>query len=76
MVRTSLNPYKELANGIILRAAKDYRRALRIQRRYPWSEIAEVRIDEIEGFFHSEWYEVLTEVDGEMLMEKLREEYR
>ena len=76
MKKTTPDPYKELANAVIIRAAKDYRRALRIRLRYPWSDTAAMRIEELEGFFLSEWFEALTNVDGEILMKKLREEFR
>ncbi len=74
MKKPELDPYQELANAIIVMAAKDYRHALRIQRRNPDSKAAQIKIDEIERFFRSEWYQVLTNVDGEMLMRRLREE--
>ena len=74
MRKTKLNPYQELANAVIVLAAKDYRHALRIQRRNPWSKAAQSQIDSLERFFRSDWYEVLTEVDGEMLIRRLREE--
>ena len=68
------NPYQELANAIVVIATKDYRHALRIRRRNPDSQAAKIKIDKIERFFRSEWYKVLTKVDGEMLIKKLREE--
>ena len=74
MRKPELDPYQELANAIVIMAAKDYRHALRIQRRNPGSQAAKMKIDEIEHFFRSEWYQVLTNIDGEMLIKKLREE--
>lgn len=74
MRKPKLNPYQELSNAIIVMAAKDYRHALRIQRRNPDSQAARIKIDEIERFFRSDWYRLLTNVDGEMLIKKLREE--
>ena len=74
MKRPELDPYQELANAIVVMAAKDYRHALRIQHRDPDSQAARIKIDEIERFFRSEWYRLLTDVDGEMLIKKLREE--
>ena len=74
MKRPELDPYQELANAIVIMAAKDYRHAFRIQRRNPDSQAAMIKIDEIERFFRSEWYRLLTDVDGEMLIKKLREE--
>ena len=74
MRKPELDPYQELANAIVIMAAKDYRRALRIQRRNPGSHAAKIRIDEIERFFRSEWCMVLTAVDGNALIARLKEE--
>ncbi len=69
-----MDPYENLANAIVLQAAKDYRRALKPLIKNPHSLSAMAVVNEIERFFRSEWYETLTLVDGEMLMRKLREE--
>lgn len=74
MKKPEFDPYQELANAVVIMAAKDYRHALRIQRRNPGSQAAKTLIDDLERFFRSEWYQVLTNVDGEMLIRKLREE--
>lgn len=58
-----LPPEQLLANAIILQAVNDYR--ARSDKR---------TIDEIERFFRSEWFAMLTKLDGEALLEKLREE--
>lgn len=56
--------YQDLANGIIEQAAKDYVEALQLDD--------ERTIRECERFFMSTWFEVLTEMDGEVIMEKLQ----
>ena len=62
-----------LCNAIIEQAAKDYRNAL-----------AKIRVDgkpsswviqDCENFFHSQWFSELTNVDGDYLIRKLREEF-
>ena len=63
-----MNGYKELANAIILQAAKDYRKALKHDERG--------RKREIERFFRSEYFTVLTNVSGEMPIRKLRAEVK
>ena len=35
---------------------------------------AQYRGSKLEGFFRSEWYGILTDVDGEYLMERIRKE--
>ena len=66
--------YTELANAIVIQAAKDYRKALKILKRYPRYEPAKAVVAEVEEFFRSDWYRMLTSVDAEMLMRKIRRE--
>jgi len=58
-----LNPYEELANAIILQAVKDYRLT-----------DDERELQEIERFFRSGWFGVLSKVDPEFLIKELRKE--
>ena len=65
--------YQNLANLIVIQAVNDYRAALRgisYNRRS-----TEANIKELEEFFRSDYYELLTKVKGEYLIEKLKEEY-
>ena len=55
--------YEKLAEAIILQAVKDYRDSCSYQMRCS-----------IERFFRSEWFMVLTTLDGEMLIKRLRNE--
>ena len=57
-----------LANGIIVQACEDYRAALKLDDKQS--------ITEIERFFRSEWYKMLTSIDGEYLIAKLRKEQK
>ena len=67
-------PYENLANAIIISAAKDYRVALRRQIRHPGGQEAKHTVDRLESFFRSAWFGVLTDVDGEYLMARIRKE--
>ncbi|MBR3538958.1 MAG: hypothetical protein IKN79_07790 [Eubacterium sp.] len=67
-------PYENLANAIILLAVKDYRKAMRTLRRRPDCISARMQRDEVERFFLSDWFAKLTTLDGENLMNRLREE--
>ena len=58
-----MDPYESLANAIVLQAVKDYRLT---------DDKAE--IEELERFFRSGWFGVLTKVDPEYLIDKLRKE--
>ncbi len=64
--------YERLANAIIIQASKDYMTSLRKKKRNTGSASAEHDIRECERFFRSGWYQVLTSVDGEYLIAKLR----
>lgn len=61
--------YEDLANAIIVQASRDYVGLL--QGATPTTE---VNIFETEKFFKSEWFRVLTKIDGETMMDKLRRE--
>lgn len=58
-----MNPYEELANAIVLQAVKDYRLT-----------DDETELAEIERFFRSGWFGVLSKVDPEYLIRNLRKE--
>ena len=58
-----MDPYQELANAIVLQAVKDYR-----------LHDNEQELARIERFFRSDWFSVLTNVDPETLITKLRKE--
>ena len=65
---------EDLAIGIIVMAATDYRLALRQLKRNPRNRAALEMVRDCELFFQSEYYETLTKVDGGYLIRKLREE--
>ena len=58
-----MNPYENLANAIVLQAVKDYRLT-----------DDEAELAEIERFFRSDWFGVLTDVDPDYLIRRLRKE--
>ena len=66
--------YQILANAIVEQAVKDYRDALRRLKKNPNSKGAMADAMEIEKFFHSPWYGVLTQVDPDYLIDRLRKE--
>ena len=66
--------WEDLANAIILQAVEDYRRARRIIRKRPDHQGAWKIIRETERFMKSRWFAQLTDIDGETLLRKLKEE--
>ena len=73
-IDTELAWEQGLANAIVIQATEDYRRALRRLRRDPRHKDSLILKDSCERFFRSQWYGVLTDADGEMLMQRIREE--
>ncbi len=67
--------YLDLANAIVVQAANDYRNALdgfvSFSKRPP-----EYHIKKIEKFFRSRYFRMLTKIDGEYLIERLRNEHK
>ena len=68
------NPYEDLANAIIIKACNDYRTALKRVKKNPENKDAINEALSLERFFKSPWYQVLTSVDGEFLIRKIRAE--
>ena len=66
--------FENLANAIVLQAVKDYREAIKKLKKNPESKEAEGAKIGVELFFRSTWYELLTDVDPEMLLERLQGE--
>ena len=62
-----MNGYEELANAIVLQAVNDYRLARK--KKESAKQVASVQ------FFRSKWFAVLTNIDGRLLEQKLKEEY-
>lgn len=70
------DPYERLANAIVLQAVFDYRVALKKIKAHPKNQEAINEALEIEKFFRSGWYSILTDVDGEYLIRRLQDEIR
>ena len=70
------DPYERLANAIVFQAVSDYRVALKKIKAHPKNREAISEALEIEKFFRSGWYSILTDVDGEYLIRRLQDEIR
>lgn len=71
---SDITNYENLANAIILQAVKDYRIALKCLKINPNNRDALADKGEVERFFRSQWFSVLTSIDGEMLIRSLCQE--
>ena len=69
-----MDGYQCLANEIILMAYNDYRAELKTLKKYPRNENSLQNIKILECFFRSGWYEMLTTVNAEYVMNKIKEE--
>ena len=66
--------YERLAEQIIIRAAKDYRNDLKRLYKYPENPTALATKEEIEMFFYSQWFTVLTKVNPNVIIKGIQEE--
>ena len=71
--RDAYNPYEELGNAIILQAAKDY-----VHYRKKFNKFHKdtdfFRMKECENFFHSDWAQLLTDLDPAVIIKKIKKE--
>lgn len=67
-----MDPYHELANAIVMQAVKDYRKALKYYFLRPQRKEYQQDVEELERFFTSEWFQLLSELDGPALMHRVR----
>lgn len=74
-VNPMLYAAEELANAIIIQAAKDYRAAMKDLWFCPRNAKARHIIIECENFFKSPYFNMLTSISGVWLMNKLKEEF-
>ncbi len=66
--------YQKLANAIILQAVKDFRPAYRRLKRFPNDSAAQSTVREITKFFCSDYFCVLTDLDGPALLQRIMRE--
>ena len=64
------NNIKQLMAAIVVRAVKDYSKIL---RKTKLTDKDKAKKLELEQFFRSEWGELLTELDGEFCINKIKE---
>ena len=69
-----MSPYEKLANAIILKAVDDYRSALRKLNRREDDISALSTVREVERFFRSKRFADLCNLDGEILIDRLKGE--
>jgi len=65
-------PWRELACSIMLQASNDYLECLAQRKTQPNSKYWNGQVQELEAFFRSDFYTLLTTVDPELLMNTLQ----
>lgn len=70
----SLDPYEALANAVVLQAVKDWRESAKKVSRGRRNINAQAMKDECERFFTLSYFNTFTELDGNMLLMKLKQE--
>lgn len=69
------NPYEELANAVIIQAAYDYCAMLEQRRYYIRNSWFMREMQELEAFFLSEQFQMLTAVSGAYLLGRMQTEF-
>ena len=67
--------YENLANAIVIQAVDDYRRVIR-GKRVMEDYKNKITIESLDKFFLSGWFYMLTNVDGQTIINRLRREYQ
>ena len=73
-----MDPHKALANAIVKQAVIDWRKAMKCMQNNPKKKKKQDALTDIadtESVFLSEWFELLTDVDGKALLSLLRKEF-
>ena len=66
--------YENLANAIVVRAVDDYRESRKKLKKDLGNEKAIPMMLDVIRFLRSDWYQMLTTVDGEIILKHLQEE--
>lgn len=66
--------YENLANAIVVRAVDDYRESRKKLKKDLGNEKAIPMMLDVIRFLRSSWYQMLTTVDGEIILKHLQEE--
>lgn len=68
-----MKPYETLAHAIIMQAVADYKKALNKLQKRKRNKEAKGTKQECERFFRSRWFSQLSNIDGEYLIRKVKE---
>lgn len=66
--------YENLANGIIIQAVEDYRKAYSAYLRDPHNKLVYDQCEDLRRFFSSDWCHQLTSADCVLIQKKIEQE--
>lgn len=69
-----MNPYEKLAMAIVWQAVRDWKSATKRLKRHPDNFDARKMQEDAERFFRSRWFSILTDMDGEAFLGRLKKE--
>ena len=64
--------FENLANAIIVQAVIDYSRVLNAMAKHPCDQYTQDCYKELERFFHSEYFQILSNIDPDYLIEQTK----
>lgn len=67
-----IEPFQRLANAVVEQAARDYCEARKKLKAKPEDVVAAANASELERFFHSREFAVLTNLDADVLLAALQ----
>lgn len=70
----SYDPYQALANAIIVTAAEDYKLLYEQSLVNPNNRSVRMKRTHLEKFFYSDLYQMLSDLDADYLLKRIREE--
>lgn len=70
-----LDGYIQLAHAIVIVAAESYKYTLLAVRHHTKSDSVYRRKEELESFFMSDWFRLLSGLDGRYFIKKMQEVY-
>ena len=68
-----MNPYDRIAERVVVQAVLDYRDTLQNLKRNSKNRACLEDKKELEEFFQSDWFCVLSDLNGKRLMKKIQE---
>ena len=68
-----MDGYQALALAIVAQALKDYQKVKHYLEKHPGCEWAKTEMREIEFFFQSDWFDLLSSLNPEIIMKLLQD---